>query len=211
MFSTWVSKLGFRYVICIAVIVGFIVGVSFYAVLFGTYSRDEPGQVISASMEAIDAEERPESCEVVAYLTGSVNQPGIFCLDGNAIYDDLVGLAGGFSDSVCQKWLDREFNMAGRVEPNSKLYVPGSTDPECTMGVDEGNVEIPIVSMGMCDGGAININTASIDQLDSLPGIGPSTAQKIIDARPYTSTDALLDVKGIGDSTYEEIAGLVCI
>lgn len=57
----------------------------------------------------------------------------------------------------------------------------------------------------------ININSASIDELDSLPGIGQSTAQKIIDARPFSSVEGLLDVSGIGDSKYESIKDLVCI
>lgn len=57
----------------------------------------------------------------------------------------------------------------------------------------------------------VNINSATIDELDTLPGIGPVTAQNIIDARPFSSIEQLLDVTGIGESKYNQIKDLVCI
>lgn len=61
----------------------------------------------------------------------------------------------------------------------------------------------------------ININTASAELLDSLNGIGKATAQKIIDHRekngPFTSTEAIMDVKGIGEKTYEELKDKICV
>lgn len=57
----------------------------------------------------------------------------------------------------------------------------------------------------------VNINDAALDELDTLPGIGPATAQNIIDARPFSSTEQLLDVTGIGESKYNQIKDLVCI
>lgn len=58
-------------------------------------------------------------------------------------------------------------------------------------------------------GGKVNINTATLEQLDALPGIGPSTADKIIAARPFESIDELMDVSGIGEAKFDEIKELV--
>jgi len=61
----------------------------------------------------------------------------------------------------------------------------------------------------------ININTASLEELDSLPGIGPTTAQRIIDYRttngPFTEIDQIMDVSGIGPATYDEIKDLITV
>lgn len=61
------------------------------------------------------------------------------------------------------------------------------------------------------DNGCVNINTATLDELDGLQGIGASTAQKIIDARPYSEIEDIKNVSGIGDSKYEQIKNEICI
>lgn len=68
-------------------------------------------------------------------------------------------------------------------------------------------------SYSLCSQGQINVNTASLSELDKIYGIGPAKAQAVIDARPYNSLEDLVDAKGIGSVTLEDIKaeGLACV
>ena len=108
---------------------------------------------------------------------------------------DAINAAGGFLPIADQE----QVNLAAIVEDGSKINI---------------NKRAAYSSGG---GGSdrININTATLDELDTLPGIGPSTAQAIIDHRRqfgnFQRTDELTDVSGIGPSTYDRIKDLITV
>lgn len=87
-----------------------------------------------------------------------------------------------------------------------------STPVRATTASDgSASVSVPITSASspVSDGGSININTATSAQLQQLPGIGPSYAEKIIAGRPYASVEDLLKVKGVGEKTLEKLRPLI--
>jgi competence protein ComEA len=156
-------------------------------------------------------------------ITGSVNEPGLYCAGPGWVLGTLLEEAGGITENACSGFIDRKMNRAQQLEPNMKIYIPGSSDAEClpggqevlgTGGGEEKSDTAVFSSAGSagigCAEGKVNINTASQSELESLSGIGPSTAGKIIEGRPYTSADDLLKVSGIGPATLGKIEDGVC-
>lgn len=147
---------------------------------------------------------------------------------------DIVKEAGGFSSSVADSYVARIMNLSQQVRANSKIYIPYEEEVKCDLleltlknvRTDEvlpnvgstGETTEPLpeqtdeqnqnsdVSAPSC----IDLNSASISELIEIDGIGESTAQKIIDARPFVSVEGLLDVSGIGDAKYAQMKDSFC-
>ena len=138
---------------------------------------------------------------LVVQAAGAVVRPGLYRLSAGARVDDLVTAAGGMTPDADP---DR-INLAAPVVDGQKVYVPRVGEP------------IPAdVGASTASGSApqpIDLNSASVAQLDGLPGIGPATAQAIVDYRSqhgrFRSVDDLLNVRGIGAAKLEQIRPLV--
>jgi competence protein ComEA len=143
-------------------------------------------------------------------IAGAVESPGVYCGTGEWIVDRLIEEAGGLSSDVCGEWVERDLNKAALLVANSKVFIPSVDDAECGGGSSEEPVSATTGSISQCAGDAVNINTASSSELESLSGVGPSTAEKIISGRPYSSADDLLNISGIGDATLEKIRDDIC-
>jgi competence protein ComEA len=162
----------------------------------------------SSSDYLVSAEdsESDHSCDIRVEVVGEVSDPGVLCLDAGSIVAEAIDAAGGFSDKVCTDWVKRNINQASLVETNAKIFIPGTDDEECEVLLSQGVQEAPSAS-----GGLISINTASKEDLISISGVGPATAEKIIEGRPYKALEDIKRVKGIGDSTYESIRDSICL
>ena len=138
---------------------------------------------------------------VVAQAAGAVTQPGLYRLPPGSRVDDLVRAAGGLAPDADA---DR-VNLAALVTDGERIYIPrvGEALPaDATSGGAPSSTPQPI-----------DLNTASLAQLDTLPGVGPATAQAIIDYRAehgrFSSVDDLLNVRGIGPAKLDELRSLV--
>jgi competence protein ComEA len=157
-----------------------------------------------------------QSNEIVVHVAGAVKNPGIVRIPRGSRVDDAVKAAGGFSyqadpDSV---------NLAQPLEDGVQVYVPRKGE---TVTVERrvGSVSSSGVSVrGSAErteppAGKININTASAEQLESLPGVGPATARAILDYRKqnggFQSVDELIEVRGIGPKKLEQIRPYVVV
>jgi competence protein ComEA len=144
----------------------------------------------------VEYEEEP-LCELFTDISGAVSVPGVYCLSSMSILDDLISQAGGFTEDVCQEWVSRELNRAQMLENGMKLYIPSENEEECTNELGTQTVS-PNTEK-------VSINKASQSEIETLSGIGPSIAKEIIDGRPYSKLEDLLDVKGIGNAIFGKI------
>lgn len=146
---------------------------------------------------------------IVVYVSGAVKRPGVYKLPPDSRMVEAVEMAGGFlSDAIIS-----QVNLATKLNDGDKIVIPGGSEiptPELTIG-GNGLLFTPTPPAGQ----PLDINTASADQLDQLPGIGPTAAQKIVEYRQanglFTSVDELLKVPGIGPTILEQIRGLITV
>lgn len=141
-------------------------------------------------------------------IQGEVKNPGVYEFEEGMVIDDALKKAGGLSKEADLEYIEKNINRAEKLTDQQKIYIPAYG--ENNQDSDGGNSRDQVLS-GSVESGKININTASIGELDSLPGIGPSYAQSIIDGRPYSSIEGIKSIKGIGDATYEKIKDLITV
>lgn len=172
---------------------------------YGVAMRAKPktAKIALSAPEAVAKSGR----QVYVHVGGSVHRPGLYQLaDGSRVFD-AVRAAGGATDDAD---LD-SLNLASKVKDGDKILVPMRAEP----GADPPPGGAPPAGGAPAAGGLVNLNTATIEQLDSLPGIGPSTAQKIIDYRTehggFRSVDELMEVSGIGPAKFEELKARVTV
>ena len=167
--------------------------------LAGAGSAQESRPVTAAPAGALSAEARPR---LVVHVVGAVRRPGLYRLTDGARIADALRRAGGATRRADLSLV----NLAAPVSDGTQVVVPRRAPP-----VPEGAVE---GSPGAAStSGPVHLNTATIEQLDELPGVGPVTAQKIIDYREqhgaFSSVDDLDAIPGIGPARLEQLRELV--
>ena len=145
---------------------------------------------------------------IVVQAAGAVRAPGLYRLAKGSRVADVLEAAGGVTDDAD---IDR-VNLAALASDSQRVFIPhrGAPVPAtpgdlAQSGTSAGN--------GVGPTGPVDLNTASAQELDSLPGVGPATAAAIVSHRDevgrFTSVDDLLDVRGIGAAKLEGLRGLV--
>lgn len=150
----------------------------------------------------------------VAYVTvhaaGAVNRPGVYALSDGARVADVVTAAGGLASDAD---MDR-LNLAARVSDGERVYAPRKGE-EVPPGPVAGSGGTAGGQPGAAPAGPIDLNTATAEQLDALPGVGPATSAAIVTYRDrngrFRAVDELLEVPGIGPAKLEAIRPLVRI
>ncbi len=138
-----------------------------------------------------------------AYISGSVINPGVYKIDNDTRIVDLVELAGGFSSDADSNIVSEQINLSKILEDEEHVFIPSTNISNKNNALGS--------STPSTNNSLINLNAATLQQLISLPNIGESTAQKIINARPFNSIEDLLNVEGIGEKTFDSIKSLVTI
>lgn len=178
------------------------------------FRKDPPPPELSLPMAGSAAEPFATSststvpAEIVVHAAGSVNQPGIYNLPSNARVADLIERAGGPAKGAEMDAI----NLASPLVDGQRVYIPNKDEiPAGAMATGIGSSDVG--SEGGEVGKVVDLNTATADQLEALPGVGPATAKSILEARKqkgrFNSVDELLDIRGIGEAKMAEIRPLV--
>lgn len=178
----------------------FLLGVFIFAIGLGLLIfKDNSGEseVKIISSDQVLGEAKP--AEIVVDVDGAVNSPGVYTLGSNSRVNDAVAAAGGLSADADSS----RVNLAGKLGDGQKVYVPSYA--KATEGKPS-NTDLMSNFTNL-----ISINSAGESELDTLPGIGPVTAGKIIAGRPYSSIDELVSKKAVSKSVFEKIKDLVTI
>jgi competence protein ComEA len=147
--------------------------------------------------------------EVVVHVAGAVASPGVRRLPpGSRVVDALDAAGGALPGADLAR-----VNLAAPLVDGQQVYVPKPGEqPPMAAGAGAGGAA---GSAGAVPGALVNLNTATAEQLDTLPGVGPATAAAIIAHRdrhgPFTSVDQLVDVRGIGEAKLEQLRDLVAV
>ncbi len=154
----------------------------------------------------------PTEAPIAVHVIGAVPRPGLYEFSDGARVQDAIDAAGGLLASANPNWL----NLAALLEDGQQLDVPYGDGQALQPSANSFDLPSDTSdSADTSDSELININTASLEELDSLPGIGPTTAQKIIDYReengPFTVIEDIENVSGIGPATFENIKDLITV
>jgi len=140
-------------------------------------------------------------------VEGGVERPGVYGLPLGSRVDDAIRIAGGISSEVDADGLAKQLNRASVLVDGAKVYVPKKGEVQGVVNSMSHNPDPLLQRQTTSQNGLININTASENELDSLPGVGPVTAKKIIDNRPYQTLEELVSKKSLGQALFEKIKG----
>jgi len=138
---------------------------------------------------------------LIVDVQGAVVDPGVHSVPAGGRVADAIEAAGGYSTEVDIAAAAVALNLAEHLVDGQKIHVPARGE----------FVPIPVAATSAPGGGLIDINHASQEQLESLPGIGPVTAAKIIAARPFATIDELDSRDVVGPSVMEQIRDLITV
>ena len=171
--------------------------------IFGIYQLVLKPNKSSLTLEENSKNSESSASKILVDVAGAVNKPGTYTLTTDARYKDAIKLAGGISPEADEEWIEKNLNQASRVSDGMKIYIP-------RVGEQASSTSTSTVA-GASQTGLINVNLASSSELDTLPGIGPVTAQKIIDNRPYSQISDLVSKKAVTQSVFDKIKDKISI
>ena len=205
-----------KIIITVLLIVGFIIALSIYMIYTNNSNEIDLANMIMQE-ETIENDTNnlvtnstEEEVKMIIHISGEVKNPGIVTLEVGSRIMDAIKKAGGATREADLA----QVNLAYELQDGQKVYIPNKKE-KVTEYITESSGNNVIVdgknisNNNEGNNSKVNINTANLDELDSLPGIGPALAQRIIDYREqngnFQSIEDLQNVKGIGDSKFSDI------
>jgi len=153
---------------------------------------NEPKQIFESTGER----------EIIVHVCGAVQWEGVYKMHLSDRVVNAIRIAGGPKTNAELS----SINLAEELKDGQKIFIPEKIKPiiEAVAPKSSGNQKNPVGSL-------TNINSANEKELDDLPGIGPTTARKIIEARPFSKIEDLLKIERFGKSRLEKIKDRICL
>ena len=184
-----------------------IIGIGAFLYKQGLFQPQNKVEIINASAESTEFKK-----EIVVDISGAVVKPGVYKLDDGARMQDLLIAAGGLSVNADREWVAKYINLAAKLTDAQKIFVQGvgeqsgPTSAKLPSRESDGTLGVSTTV-----GGMVNINSATLTELDKLPGIGQVYGQNIIEHRPYSSVEDLMSKGVLKKSVYEKIKDKVVV
>lgn len=186
-------------------------GLGFLGLIFFAYglialmdkSKPEANGLIFESADS-DASSNASlnGAKIMVDVEGGVIRPGVYSLTTSARTQDALIASGGLSKDADRSWVEKNLNLAAKLIDGQKIYVPKLGESKTSSSVSSQDTVV----------NGININSASLQALaDSLPGVGPATAQKIVSGRPYGAIEELLGKKIVTEKVFGQIKDKITV
>ncbi len=181
------------------------------------YFQNLKNEDVQYELEKQQTDSKQENNFIYVEVSGSVKKPDVYKVIFGTRLNDLIKKAGGLSDEADKNYFARNFNLARVVFDQEKIYIPSVWEVNNGYFIESvKNLSYQQLTTyqnlnNNQSTELININQATLEELDSLPGIGKTTAQKIIDARPFNDINDLVSKKIINKSVFEKIKDLITI
>lgn len=197
----------FKKIIFLSIIVG-VLGI--YLVYH--YVTNSSSEYIEENIYIETNNQLEEKNKIFLHITGEVNSPGIIEIDEGARLVDVIEAAGGFTENA----EINKINLAYLVKDGQKINIPNVNSVDTNSYITENMGEnIIIEDITSSSTNLVNINTATQTELETLTGIGPSTALKIIKYREengkFKTIEDIKNVSGVGDSKFKAIKDEICV
>ena len=155
-------------------------------------------------------QETSELKELVVHVCGAVENPGIYILPENSRLYEAITMAGGFSKTADSSY----HNLARIIEDGERIYILSISETEA-LTIEQQVAGEEGIGVSLQTNGLINLNTATAEQLMTLPGIGEARATDILAYRAkigqFTDIEELMNVSGIGESRFEKIKDKITV
>lgn len=190
-------------------------------------TTDEPTRTVAPERE-VPTEKEIQPAKITINVAGAVNLPGVYKVPVGSVVEDAVITAGGYADNADPEGINRAARLMDgttlNVPAKPSIYAQGDSAPVLKMPPPARN--IPAYQPGSVPRAAslggdatsparmVNINTASSEKLQALPGIGPKTAAAIIEYRskqPFMSIEDIQNVRRIGSKTFAGLKHLITV
>lgn len=157
----------------------------------------------------VENKENEDNSSKMCQIDGCVNKPGVYSFKKDDRIKDIIDLAGGFTKDADTK----SINLAMKLKDEMKIFIPSKNEISKLQNHNTENSQIVTLKDNNSTN-LVNINTADSNKLQTLPGIGPSKAKKIIEFREknqFKKIEELKNVDGIGEKTFESLKSLITI
>lgn len=157
----------------------------------------------------VENKENEDNSSKMCQIDGCVNKPGVYSFKNDDRIKDIIDLAGGFTKDADTK----SVNLAMKLKDEMKIFIPSKNAISKLQNHNTENSQIVTLKDNNSTN-LVNINTADSNKLQTLPGIGPSKAKKIIEFREknqFKKIEELKNVDGIGEKTFESLKSLITI
>lgn len=168
-------------------------------------SGNDKVQVLNATTEGA-------TTEIIVEVAGAVKKPGVYTMRFDSRTSDALTSAGGIAEDADTIWVERTINKAAVLTDGQKIYIPRVNEQSSPLSA---NFDKSYQTVSSNDSEnlqrMVNINTDNQITLETLTGIGPTYARKIIEGRPYSTIEELLSKKVIPQKTFEKIKDKISI